>query len=50
MVAGRGPLSELYVRSWRDADNDGYGDLRGIVERLDRLSWLGVDGGDATVL
>jgi alpha-glucosidase len=32
------------VRSWRDSDNDGYGDLRGIIERLDHLSWLGVDG------
>ncbi|HET6186600.1 MAG TPA: alpha-amylase family glycosyl hydrolase [Trebonia sp.] len=32
------------MRSWRDADNDGYGDLRGIVERLDPLSWLAVDG------
>lgn len=37
-------LYQLYVRSWRDANDDGYGDLRGIVERLDHLSWLGVDG------
>jgi alpha-glucosidase len=37
-------LYQLYVRSWRDADGDGYGDLRGIIERLDHLSWLGVDG------
>jgi alpha-glucosidase len=37
-------LYQLYVRSWRDADGDGFGDLRGIIERLDYLSWLGVDG------
>ncbi|MGD0064151.1 MAG: alpha-amylase family glycosyl hydrolase [Streptosporangiaceae bacterium] len=37
-------LYQLYVRSWRDTDGDGYGDLRGIIERLDHLSWLGVDG------
>jgi alpha-glucosidase len=37
-------LYQLYVRSWRDADGDGYGDLRGIISRLDHLEWLGVDG------
>jgi len=37
-------LYQLYVRSWRDSNGDGYGDLRGIIERLDHLSWLGVDG------
>jgi len=37
-------LYQLYVRSWRDTNDDGYGDLRGIIERLDHLSWLGVDG------
>jgi alpha-glucosidase len=37
-------LYQLYVRSWRDTDGDGYGDLRGIVDALDHLSWLGVDG------
>ncbi|HEY1616323.1 MAG TPA: alpha-amylase family glycosyl hydrolase, partial [Streptosporangiaceae bacterium] len=37
-------LYQLYVRSWRDGDGDGYGDLRGIISRLDHLSWLGVDG------
>jgi hypothetical protein len=30
---------QLYVRSWRDTNGDGYGDLRGIIERLDHLSW-----------
>jgi alpha-glucosidase len=37
-------LYQLYVRSWRDSDGDGYGDLRGVIGRLDHLSWLGVDG------
>ena len=36
-------IYQLYVRSWRDSNDDGYGDLRGIIERLDHLSWLGVD-------
>jgi alpha-glucosidase len=37
-------LYQLYVRSWRDTDGDGYGDLRGIIGGLDYLAWLGVDG------
>ena len=37
-------LYQLYVRSWRDSDGDGYGDLGGIIANLDYLSWLGVDG------
>jgi len=37
-------LYQLYVRSWHDSDGDGYGDIRGILERLDYLSWLGIDG------
>jgi alpha-glucosidase len=36
-------LYQLYVRSWLDTDADGYGDLRGIISRLDHLEWLGVD-------
>ncbi len=35
---------QLYVRSFRDSDGDGYGDLAGVIEKLDHLSWLGVDG------
>jgi alpha-glucosidase len=35
---------QLYVRSWRDSNADGYGDLPGIIERLEHLAWLGVDG------
>ena len=37
-------LYQLYVRSWLDTDGDGYGDIGGIIARLDYLSWLGVDG------
>ena len=36
-------IYQLYVRSWRDSNDDGYGDLRGIIEQLDHLTWLGVD-------
>jgi alpha-glucosidase len=39
-----GSLYEIYVRSWQDSDGDGYGDLRGVIDRLDHLSWLGIDG------
>lgn len=34
---------EIYIRSFNDSNNDGVGDLRGITERLDYLSNLGVD-------
>ena len=37
-------IYQLYVRSWRDSNDDGTGDLRGIIERLAHLDWLGVDG------
>jgi alpha-glucosidase len=37
-------LYQIYVRSWRDTDSDGYGDLPGVIAGLDYLRWLGVDG------
>ena len=37
-------LYQVYVRSWRDTNADGYGDLPGVTAQLDYLSWLGVDG------
>jgi alpha-glucosidase len=37
-------LYQIYVRSWRDTNSDGYGDLPGVIAGLDYLQWLGVDG------
>ena len=34
---------ELYVRSFFDSNADGYGDFRGLTEKLDYLEWLGID-------
>jgi alpha-glucosidase len=37
-------LYQIYVRSFADSDGDGVGDLRGLLDHLDHLAWLGVDG------
>jgi maltose alpha-D-glucosyltransferase/alpha-amylase len=34
---------EIYVRAFNDSNNDGHGDLRGLIEKLDYLKDLGVD-------
>jgi maltose alpha-D-glucosyltransferase/alpha-amylase len=34
---------EVYVRSFFDSNADGYGDFRGLIEKLDYLEWLGID-------
>jgi maltose alpha-D-glucosyltransferase/alpha-amylase len=34
---------ELYVRSFNDSNADGFGDFKGLTERLDYLEWLGID-------
>jgi alpha-glucosidase len=37
-------LYQIYPRSFADSDADGVGDLEGIIDRLDYLEWLGIDG------
>ena len=39
-----GVVYQIYVRSFADTDGDGIGDLRGVIDHLDHLGWLGVDG------
>ncbi len=39
-----GVLYQIYPRSFADSDGDGVGDLQGIIDHLDHLSWLGADG------
>ncbi len=34
---------EVYVRAFRDSNGDGHGDLRGLIEKLDYIQWLGID-------
>lgn len=37
-----GVIYQIYPRSFQDSNNDGVGDLPGIIQRLDYLKWLGV--------
>ena len=39
----RAVFYEVLVRSFADSDADGIGDMRGLIDRLDYLEWLGVD-------
>src|SRR5215470_2276306 len=39
----RAVFYEVLVRAFYDSDADGSGDLRGLIDRLDYLQWLGVD-------
>lgn len=36
-------IYQIYPKSFRDANGDGFGDIRGVIEKLDYLKWLGVD-------
>jgi len=38
-----GVIYQIYPRSFKDSNADGVGDLRGIVEKLDYLQWLGIN-------
>ena len=37
-----GVIYQVYPRSFQDSNGDGIGDLRGIIQRLDYLQWLGI--------
>jgi maltose alpha-D-glucosyltransferase/alpha-amylase len=39
----RAVFYEVLVRGFSDSNADGTGDLRGLVDRLDYLQWLGID-------
>lgn len=36
-------IYQIYPRSFQDSNGDGVGDLKGILERVDYLAWLGID-------
>jgi len=39
----RAVIYQIAVKSFQDSDGDGIGDLRGLIARIDYLTWLGVD-------
>jgi oligo-1,6-glucosidase len=39
----RAVVYQVYPRSFQDSDDDGIGDLRGVLQRLDHLERLGID-------
>jgi alpha-glucosidase len=39
-----GVVYQIYPRSFADSTGDGNGDLQGVIDHLDHLEWLGVDG------
>lgn len=36
-------IYQIYPRSFKDSNQDGIGDINGIISKLDYLSWLGID-------
>jgi len=39
----RAVFYEIHIRGFFDGNGDGYGDFRGLIEKLDYLQWLGID-------
>jgi maltose alpha-D-glucosyltransferase/alpha-amylase len=39
----RAVFYEVLIRTFSDSNGDGTGDIRGLIDKLDYLSWLGVD-------
>ena len=39
----RAVFYQAYVRSFADSNADGVGDLRGVIQKLDYLEWLGIE-------
>ena len=39
----RAVFYEIHLRGFFDGNGDGYGDFRGLIEKLDYLQWLGID-------
>lgn len=37
-----GVIYQVYPRSYQDSNNDGIGDIAGLISRLDYLQWLGI--------
>ena len=42
LVADWDNICEVYARSFQDSNDDGIGDLEGIIQGLEYLQWLGV--------
>ncbi len=36
-------IYQIYPLSFQDSNADGFGDLRGLIARVDYLQWLGID-------
>lgn len=36
-------IYQIYPKSFKDSNADGFGDLNGVTEKLDYLHWLGID-------